>query len=580
MKSITIIVSLLLCMFAVSAQSKQTIYSGTLKGYGGHLSFKTGQLIVYNVVTGLPQHHIIEVNPDGQFTVTFPLAHKQECWVTFPFFSGSVYFEPGKTITHNFDLTQAKGIPSIFTGDCARINNDLNRLRPVLMDANWNTIDDAIYQSSPAQYKDYYIKDMARRKTIIDSIARASGINRTSHEIALRGIEYSTAFSLIHYEDEVSDVYRRKNNIPFDRSIKVSAPAKPDTAYYSFLRDLKYNDVSAMKSFNYHIFMTALMDMTPIKDEASALSPDYAKIIDTLKSKDTSDIAIRQIISTYGNMQQMGSISPDARNKARSIVLKRILHKDASLELDVMYVRTIAQQMHYASDTLSKKQLAAIKSQLNNKWMLADLIEINDRITQTLHNIPSATTNLSMNTTPADSFFTQLLDRYKGKVIFIDYWATWCAPCIEGIKRIAPVKEELAQNKDIVFLYITNRQSPEKTYQSMIPGIKGEHYRISDDQYNALSAMFQITGIPHYAIINKQGQVVNKDFHWSQPHQVKEQLTSLASIPYTTTNPATTPTPSTPLNSSSTPLTNPTSLNTSNATINSPTPSIPSPSTP
>jgi len=530
MKTITLFVSLLLCIPIASAQSRQTTYTGMLKGYNDHMGFKTGQLLVYNVVTGLPQNHMVTVQPDGQFTVTFPLAHKQECWVTFPFFRGSVYFEPGKKITHNFDLTQARGIPSQFTGDCAVINNDLSKVRQ-MMENDWKDIDAAIYQSSPEQYKDYYLKISARKKAAIDSVAKASKMNKAAHDMALRSLEYGTAFSLIHYEDEVADAYRRKNNIPFDRNIKVDAPAKPDTGYYSFLRNLTFNDTSAIKPFEYHMFITALMSMTPIKDEAKALSPDYARILDTLKNKDTSNIAIRQVIQTYQNMLTAGATTPEAEKKARPIVLKRILGKDASLELDVMYVRSIALQMHYTSDTLSEKQLSAIKSQLKNKWMLTDLIEINNQIRQALHNMPTTAINTSMNTTPADSIFTQIVNRYKGKVIFIDYWATWCAPCLEAIRQIAPLKEELAQNKDIVFLYITDQKSPEKTYQSVIPGIKGEHYRVSDDQYHALAAMFQISGIPHYAIVNKQGEVVNKDYHWSHPDQVKDQLTLLSTGP-------------------------------------------------
>ncbi|TWW00098.1 TlpA family protein disulfide reductase [Chitinophaga pinensis] len=60
-----------------------------------------------------------------------------------------------------------------------------------------------------------------------------------------------------------------------------------------------------------------------------------------------------------------------------------------------------------------------------------------------------------------------------------------------------------------------------------MPGIKGEHYRLSTDQFNQLSAMFKIVGIPHYAIVDKHGVIVNSNFGWTQNDQVKEQLLRL-----------------------------------------------------
>lgn len=40
--------------------------------------------------------------------------------------------------------------------------------------------------------------------------------------------------------------------------------------------------------------------------------------------------------------------------------------------------------------------------------------------------------------------------------------------------------------------------------------------------------MFKVYGIPHYAIINKQGEVVDQDFKWTDVSQVKKQLMTLA----------------------------------------------------
>jgi thiol-disulfide isomerase/thioredoxin len=109
--------------------------------------------------------------------------------------------------------------------------------------------------------------------------------------------------------------------------------------------------------------------------------------------------------------------------------------------------------------------------------------------------------------TEADKLFDKIISKYKGKVILVDFWATWCAPCRSGIKKMIPLKEEL-KDKDVVFLYITDQTSPEKTYNNMIPEIKGEHYRVTTDEWNYLKIKFNISGIPHYSLIDKMGNLV------------------------------------------------------------------------
>ena len=106
-----------------------------------------------------------------------------------------------------------------------------------------------------------------------------------------------------------------------------------------------------------------------------------------------------------------------------------------------------------------------------------------------------------------ESFFSELMKPFAGKVVFVDFWATWCGPCLSAMKQFEPAKKEL-QEKGVVFVYLTDESSPLGTWNNMIPTIKGEHFRMKNDQFNTLEKKFGIRGIPSYLILNKKGEQV------------------------------------------------------------------------
>ena len=106
-----------------------------------------------------------------------------------------------------------------------------------------------------------------------------------------------------------------------------------------------------------------------------------------------------------------------------------------------------------------------------------------------------------------DNFEKEVLQ--ANKPVLLDFWATWCGPCKEGIKKMKPVKEEYLE-KDVVFVYLTDESSPIETYNLMLPNIKGEHYRLNGEAWSDLVQRFSIKGIPRYILIDKEGKVVDK----------------------------------------------------------------------
>ena len=108
--------------------------------------------------------------------------------------------------------------------------------------------------------------------------------------------------------------------------------------------------------------------------------------------------------------------------------------------------------------------------------------------------------------TPNDGLLDAIKKPYKGKVAVIDFWATWCGPCMAAMKQIDPIKEKyLKDKKKVVFVYVTGETSPLDKFNAAIPSIKGYHYRLTNAQYSALLKSLGIKGIPSYLIVNKDG---------------------------------------------------------------------------
>ena len=114
-----------------------------------------------------------------------------------------------------------------------------------------------------------------------------------------------------------------------------------------------------------------------------------------------------------------------------------------------------------------------------------------------------------------DALLVDMIKDFKGKVILIDFWNTWCMPCRHAIKQMEPMKEEF-EGKDVVFMYIADESSAQKEYDGMIVSMKGEHYRLSESQQSSLMRKWGFTGIPSYVIIGKDGMV--KDYHTGFQH--------------------------------------------------------------
>ena len=58
----------------------------------------------------------------------------------------------------------------------------------------------------------------------------------------------------------------------------------------------------------------------------------------------------------------------------------------------------------------------------------------------------------------------------------------------------------------------------------MIPDIKGEHYRVETDEWNFFASKFNISGIPHYVLVDKSGNVVKDKLYFASSNKELKKI--------------------------------------------------------
>jgi thiol-disulfide isomerase/thioredoxin len=120
----------------------------------------------------------------------------------------------------------------------------------------------------------------------------------------------------------------------------------------------------------------------------------------------------------------------------------------------------------------------------------------------------------------------QIFGQYKGKVIYVDFWASWCVPCRSEMPHSAALKKRLT-GKGVVFVYLGYRDTEKAWLKAREDlDIEGEHYLLDNTLIKEAQEAFNISGIPHYAIIDKRGNIINR--HADRPDNAYQQLLTLA----------------------------------------------------
>jgi peroxiredoxin len=129
---------------------------------------------------------------------------------------------------------------------------------------------------------------------------------------------------------------------------------------------------------------------------------------------------------------------------------------------------------------------------------------------------------------PAPDFDTLDLDgkvwslsKLKGKVVFINFWATWCSPCREEMPSMQRLYTKLPKDKfEMIALFNNDKKPAVRNFVSQL----GLTFPILSDEHNFAGTKYGLTGLPETFIVDKQGVIREKIIgpaKWDSPENVE-----------------------------------------------------------
>jgi thiol-disulfide isomerase/thioredoxin len=523
----------------------KVIYKGFLKGLNTRIGINTGMIRFSNRLTNKQESYLIKLDENGYFEVEFPLEFPQELTVSLPLINERVFFEPGKTLFHLLNTGDAKNT-SLFMGESAEVNTGL--LATSKIKTGQTQLIEGIEKMTEAEYLNYIKTVAENERKALTQIQKERNFDEKTKQIRNLDIDFRLAQNAFQFNQN-----RRINWFMSNQKLKENerlpfVPAQADISNLDFLKNTPVNDKTALLSSEYFNLLSAIrftdfarlqgsysyilgLFRKQLETDGIKLTGEQTDMFDFVKinlEENYSDEANMNFSKTYGqNMRSLMQKHQDVYNQIWNQVmlenfktnLKKVFGFEEGLAMDITYSQAYLATLK--PETLNEEKFTKAKSSVKTDYLKELIISsyYECKAELTVKNTPAE----YVPKTEAEKFFDGLIKKYRGKVVYVDFWATWCAPCKDGIARIKPLKEELAK-EDIVFVYITNPTSPENDYKKAIPDIKGEHFKVSADDWNLLTSKFNIYGIPHYALVDKTGRIVNPHLNHLDNEPLKKLL--------------------------------------------------------
>ena len=481
----------------------QVKISGEINNYNGLC--KTGQLIYFDAITRIEESKIIIIDTLGHFSVNFQLSHPINGCAYLDLvnnYYGDFYIEPNQ----NYDVT-ISGKKIIFNGESGLINREITSFYDSLyssLGTEIENIDSYSNKDLPLHKYISLLKDLENSKLkLLNKYFKKHTLSKKSKAILANEIRYKTAQSWILYRYDK------------DQTIKDSLP---QDFYKLLFEEYPINNQEEFKNRNSNDYISNIVSVLEQKDSdvekrmqfitsANVFTPEELIFISELYSNNSEALKSTEFDKFYTSRNAEKLTELFYRYNFLNVINNiSLLNKNLGRDLVITQA--------FAENFISKDLTCT-----TSDWKKIDSLIINESIRNYIYSISRKETITKDEIRKEDTVVVKrieevrekYLDKYLGKVIYIDFFATWCGPCIAEITYSKELQYEF-KTSDVVFLNLCAKSS-EENWISLLKNkdIEGENYLLTDDEYILLSDLFKINGFPTYAIVDKDGNIVSKD---------------------------------------------------------------------
>ncbi len=117
------------------------------------------------------------------------------------------------------------------------------------------------------------------------------------------------------------------------------------------------------------------------------------------------------------------------------------------------------------------------------------------------------------------------LTQLKGKLVYIDIWATWCMPCIKEIPSLKKLEKDFV-GKDIEFVSICKSDSKERWIKMVKEKKLGGIQLFAEDENISFFKDYSVEGIPRFILIDKDGKIIDANAKRPSNPELKKEIES------------------------------------------------------
>ena len=456
------------------------------------------RFIVDDLSQEAPRYHNAILEDDGTFNIEFPKRFPQDIYMKFGNQLVTLFVHPGDSLYVEFDADEFINPSSEnrhltnslkFSGAASKINTEITDFLPELYgQRNSRSYNDTVKAYTQKKFKEFILKRRERGHQLLSTYISRNDPSEEFVDWATYYIDYDAAGELLRY----TWFHAMQNNI---------MPPAPDLSdeYFDFLEYIPLENqpasiCSQYKSYLHEYFIIKLREVR-------------TKNMNVFRRNNRDRYAEAKLIANYFISNSYGF--------HQEVILTQIFSSLLDYGKDLTeYEKLYTDYEKYIVDNRLKQTL--VDKYTTNKLKAYDAYDSG----YILSGRQSSVYNY-------EDILSKVVSNNIGKVIYIDFWATWCGPCITEFPYSKQLKKEY-ENKDITFVYFCVNSSRDM-WEDIIREykIQGQHYLLNSSQYGQISEIFQVSGIPHYALINSTGKIVSRKAPKPSSDEIRDELNKL-----------------------------------------------------